>query len=326
MYSYSRALLALYQASGSGSFFEFQTTAIRLLHECLDFDGVILGGTTIHTSEKISIVSAHLDGRPRGLMDDYFPLLSSDPLMRSILAGLQRPLQVDLSKYYEILGLHSLDGFACKHALRHIMAFGDQPHPQLPIRWIILLTNKSAPFPLAKQKVLAQWWPHLSLASAMCATRTESVRHFVLPQRGSAILNSSREIECADKEFFELLRLEWPDKDLSDNLEQVRTELLRTCKFKGKWIEIIVLPGSRSVCHARPTAACRTMTPRETVVARRFAAGLSHKEVARELGISPHTVRTQLMHVYSKLRLHDKGALANYLMSQGEPEPAAFAS
>ena len=66
-----------------------------------------------------------------------------------------------------------------------------------------------------------------------------------------------------------------------------------------------------SVCHARPTADFRIMTARETLVARRFAAGLSHKVVARELGISPHTVRTQLMHVYAKLMLHDKGALAN---------------
>lgn len=84
-----------------------------------------------------------------------------------------------------------------------------------------------------------------------------------------------------------------------------------------------MVPESDCVCQARPTMALTVMTPRETLVARRFAAGLSHKEVARELGISPNTVRTQLTHIYSKLRLHDKGALANYLLSQpagGSPD------
>lgn len=103
------------------------------------------------------------------------------------------------------------------------------------------------------------------------------LRKSVVPGYASALLNSRGEIEYANMEFMDLLRLEWQDKDLS-------------------------------------------------LVARRFAAGLSHKEVARELGISPHTVRTQLMHVYSKLSLHDKGALANYLMSQAEFGSAALAN
>jgi DNA-binding CsgD family transcriptional regulator len=118
--------------------------------------------------------------------------------------------------------------------------------------------------------------------------------------------------------FMQLLRLEWPDGDMLGGVRQVREQLLQTRAFRGKHIDIVMAPGSTLVCLARPTVARRTITPREILVARRFAAGLSHKEVARELGISPHTVRTQLTHVYAKLKLHNKAALANYLMSQTE--------
>lgn len=52
------------------------------------------------------------------------------------------------------------------------------------------------------------------------------------------------------------------------------------------------------------------LTSTQNDVARRFAAGLNHKQVARELGISPNTVRTHLLHVYARLDVHDKAALA----------------
>jgi DNA-binding NarL/FixJ family response regulator len=54
-------------------------------------------------------------------------------------------------------------------------------------------------------------------------------------------------------------------------------------------------------------------------VARRFASGMSHKQIARELGVSHHTVRNQLAHLYRKLNLHDKASLAQYLVANAAP-------
>ena len=52
------------------------------------------------------------------------------------------------------------------------------------------------------------------------------------------------------------------------------------------------------------------LTPAQNDVARRFAAGLSHKHIAREMKLSPNTVRTHLLHAYARLGVHDKVALA----------------
>lgn len=55
------------------------------------------------------------------------------------------------------------------------------------------------------------------------------------------------------------------------------------------------------------------LSKREEEIAWMYAAGSSHKEVARTLDISPTTVRTHLARVYQKLDISDKGSLAIWL-------------
>lgn len=67
--------------------------------------------------------------------------------------------------------------------------------------------------------------------------------------------------------------------------------------------------GARLVARATPApfavnaAAMRSLgvTPREMTVLQRLAAGRSNKQIARELGVSPHTVKTHVSNLYAKL-------------------------
>jgi len=53
------------------------------------------------------------------------------------------------------------------------------------------------------------------------------------------------------------------------------------------------------------------LTPRETEVLVWVARGHTNKEVAAILGVSHHTIRTQLEHVFEKLGVHTRtGAVA----------------
>jgi len=70
------------------------------------------------------------------------------------------------------------------------------------------------------------------------------------------------------------------------------------------------------VCEARRCSIARRLSPRELVVAQHFAGGLTHKEVARQVSSSPHTVRAQLAQVYRKLGVGDKSALARCLADE----------
>jgi DNA-binding CsgD family transcriptional regulator len=67
------------------------------------------------------------------------------------------------------------------------------------------------------------------------------------------------------------------------------------------------------------------LTPREVAVARLLAERRGAREIARALGISVHTARRHTEHVYAKLGLGSRGAVAEALRAAAEREPAALA-
>lgn len=57
---------------------------------------------------------------------------------------------------------------------------------------------------------------------------------------------------------------------------------------------------------ADPSPALDQLTPRELDVLRLIARGLSNSELAQELVVSEHTVRTHISHVFAKLGVRDR--------------------
>ncbi|MFC0623953.1 helix-turn-helix transcriptional regulator [Kribbella deserti] len=60
----------------------------------------------------------------------------------------------------------------------------------------------------------------------------------------------------------------------------------------------------------RPSAGWDGLTPTEHAVSDLVAEGLTNREIARRLHISPHTVNTHLRHVFQKLSVPSRAALA----------------
>lgn len=49
------------------------------------------------------------------------------------------------------------------------------------------------------------------------------------------------------------------------------------------------------------------LSPGELQAVRGLSRGLKYKEIASEVGLSPSTIRSQLVQVYKKLDVHDRG-------------------
>ena len=60
----------------------------------------------------------------------------------------------------------------------------------------------------------------------------------------------------------------------------------------------------------RPSSGWASLTPAELEVVRLVADGLANKEIAEKLFISPRTVQAHLTHIYAKLDISSRVALA----------------
>lgn len=65
---------------------------------------------------------------------------------------------------------------------------------------------------------------------------------------------------------------------------------------------------SRSAARQQP--AKRTLSPRQTDIARLVASGLTDKEIANELGLTEATIGWYLSEIFHKWQIHSRIALA----------------
>jgi DNA-binding CsgD family transcriptional regulator len=80
-------------------------------------------------------------------------------------------------------------------------------------------------------------------------------------------------------------------------------------RVRGRLRGLGVRPGPRGSRH-RPAGGWESLTRTEQAVSRLVAQGLTNGAVARRLYISPHTVNTHLRHVFAKLGVSNRVALA----------------
>jgi DNA-binding NarL/FixJ family response regulator len=70
---------------------------------------------------------------------------------------------------------------------------------------------------------------------------------------------------------------------------------------------------------ARPDnlAVLRSLTSRERLVLKQLAEGMSGPDIARQLGVSQHTVRTHMQNLYAKLHAHSKLDVVRFAAQHG---------
>jgi DNA-binding CsgD family transcriptional regulator len=65
-----------------------------------------------------------------------------------------------------------------------------------------------------------------------------------------------------------------------------------------------------------------SLTGAETQVARLVSDGITNREIAERLFLSPHTVNSHLRHIYSKLAINSRAELARIVAEQAGDRPA----
>lgn len=335
MQAFSTTVRDLYALAEYAAPEQFLERAISLLQMWIRFDGAIFG-----TGEKsnpqavtrlIAAESKHEATVPETVLAREAQ--QDDPVARGIRNAPMSPSRGGIRELYrkrrsgkkeQPLTRGGSRSLMDELGLCHLMFHGDDPKKVQPARWIVLYRQQDVRFAETDAACLHGLWIHLSRALAINRSRTlerlskPGARHDNLSVTG--LVHGDGRVELADQRFFDLLAREWPEL-APDFMPENALQLLNEGKiFRGRQIEISSTRQADSLlCRIRPINVMEVLSPREFVVARRFAAGMSHKQIARELGVSHHTVRNQLAHLYRKLDLHNKGALAQYLAANQVP-------
>ncbi len=335
MQAFSSTVRDLYALAEYASPDQFLSRAIGLMQMWIRFDGAIFGTGERASLQAVTMLESDA-AAPAATVPESLAARSSfrdDPVAQGFRNAPLSPSRGGVREVYR----KSRDGKKTSSAptgvartlaeelgLCHLMVHGDDPAKVRPARWIVLYRQHDVRFAETDAACLHGLWIHLSRALAINRARSLERLSTAGPRRdngsASGLIGDDGQIEIADQRFFDLLEREWPDMAPDFVPEEAMAVLTEGKTYRGSHIEMaLVRQSGGNLCRIRPMDVMELLTPREFVVARRFAAGMSHKQIARELGVSHHTVRNQLAHLYRKLNLHDKASLAQYLAANMAP-------
>jgi len=307
----SRTLVELYEAAEHLAIGEYPHSIMQVLGRLIDFDGGMFG----IVSRAPAIQRAHVYGRSAPFASDLVSMLEHDPIMRCWLHdGINTPIACDCERFYDERALFQQDRFYRRHRVARMLLFGDAPCCERNGQLIVLFRSSGDPFNEEERQYLMTLWPHI--VRGVESNRRHCLEREVADHAGRAAALMSREgmIEAEDTAFRPALLEEWPQFSGRNVPDAVLECWGAGTAFVGKRIRISMsAQGEYILCHASRYGAPGALTQAERVVACQFASGLSHRRIAENLGVSQNTVRSHIAHVYEKLDIHDKAALANLL-------------
>jgi DNA-binding CsgD family transcriptional regulator len=304
----SALLLEIYQLAREEPIDRFHDTVLDCLATALPFEKAWWGRAAL-TPDGPFEQSSHLYGLPERYLADWQAIRADDITIQRVHAVPGQAVIIDTRAPGTPSGLRALGenhGFGEFLCVVHL-----DPITQLSDHLSLYRPAGAAPFGADACRLLECVMPHLAVAVALNQIRTlMAMRESLGGQRlALAVCNREGVLYGAETGFTELLRAEWPG--------WVGPRLpvpVLTAGYEGKRLQIDVRRiTDLYLLTARGRCAIEQLSARENDVARLFGEGLTYKEIARTLEMSPHTVRHHLRSIYAKLGVRGKAGIAHLL-------------
>jgi len=192
--------------------------------------------------------------------------------------------------------------------------YADKPSCGLSDSISLYRSDPATPFSEEERLAMQCLVPHLIEARHINYLEHLSTGTQRAPQQALAAADGKSIIHVADDDFVELMRQEWPQWHGPRLLEPLAGLGNAAHRYIGKAITVRFVPVfDMFLLKARLRTPVDDLSKRELEIARHFADGLSHKEIARDIGLAPATVRNNVGAIYLKLGINNKAELANLL-------------
>lgn len=309
----------IYQGSTTRPIDEFKPWALAELAILVPHDSA-MWGQALHG--EVVPFNIHLHRQPPEMLSSWQTLQHLDPLANALLSApsgttvdfndllprqefLQHPLYLDHARH-----------FGKEYTLstgHHDDAFG------LNTFVSIYRADPDLPFSPAER-----WLKQVAFQHLVEAQRQNVLHHLRVKPDGEGddlfahgVVDPHRQLHLADKELVDRLRKEWPDWHgplLPDGLGLATAGQQMSQERIGKVMAWTIQPlGQLYHLSVRKLDETDALPTRMRSVANLLARGLTYKEVARQLHISPSTVTNQANKLYQRLGVKNKAELAQRL-------------
>lgn len=303
-------LLQVYRAARVNASDEFQRAVIALLRAKFPFASMMWGNGLL-MPDRSRVVPTVL--YKEGLDDEFLrrwaeQVAGNDPVIPLVVQDLACAHSIEVAQVY--CRYPGLIEFGREFGIESFTIIGGPGLEPDQTSWLCLYRQDSVGRPTdADLRWLEATMPHLAEAWRInaeihSATQRSNPCNFALAEGTTARLLSS------DDGFQILLISEWADFDghvVPPCLAQSwfdRDDIFfegKNVRFHAKRVNNLVYISASAVA-----TECDGLSPRLRQVAGMYAKGLSHKQIAQRIGISPATVRNQIAATYTHLRIHTK--------------------
>lgn len=271
-------------------------------------------GWSDHTTEDVQVLGAVSHNLPADYYHYWLTMKDEDLLSRDFV-GWRRKVAT-----YNRQGARQTDGMVSisdRYHIKQMSSFIAVDRNSLITLFLSLYHGGPAPTPMTagETQYVKAALDHVLRASTLIDTSMRETPRLIVNGQGR-ILTSSLGAERILREWGP----QWQSKSLPDLVTTALSETRSSnfsragLRIERRQIQNINGPPLFTVTLRRDDRG-DTLTDRERQVAQKITFGLTHKEIARDLDISPATVRNHTQSVLTKLGAPNKAALAAIIAS-----------
>lgn len=310
-------ILSLYQESRTTTPDEFFHFALHALRKPLWFESGVAASAQTERSQ-FHYHACQLWNQPAEKILDYNREIGGQDTVAS--AMLRHPGTVVTAAFAkETPKSEALIAYSRRYDIGHTMCIAMAfPGTTLSNGVALWRGQRSKAYSDREQRLAQAILPHL--LQALAFNLADTVKNsLVMPDNGVAIVSPDGFIIAIDPRAQQLIREEWqewhPPRLPPPLLDGAMARDDR--RFTGRCILASVLPQKTFLVIQLQRQQCvERLTPAELRVALLAAEGMAYKQVAREVQLSPATVRNHLHNAYRKLAVSNKTELALCLARQ----------
>ncbi|WP_077527061.1 helix-turn-helix transcriptional regulator [Metapseudomonas resinovorans] len=307
--AFSDTVLELQRLARDRSIERFHALALTQLQQLLPFDKAWWGRAAMIDGLPEEH-SSHLFNLPPHYLEDWQSIRHEDVTVGLVSAAPDKSVIVDSAN-----STPGLQWLGERHGFREFLCvIHSDPQTGLVDHLTLYRSPTSAPFNDQDQLLMDQLMRHLAAAVSANQIRTLVAKRESLSNPRNlalAVCDARGTLHCAERGFVDLLLTEWPDWTGPQLPESVNPD-----GYQGERLLLEVSAvGDLHLLAARSHSPLQQLSARENDVALRFGEGKTYKEIARDLGLAPNTVRHHIRTIYSKLGVKDKASIAHLLHS-----------